>query len=338
MDKIKFAVVGVGHIGKRHATLINSLDAAELVAVADIDESLKPIVEEELKVPFYSSLEEMLKGEEFDVLNVCTPNGHHASQTLRGISFGKHVVCEKPMALNTVDSAKMIRVAEEAGKKIFCVMQNRYSPPSAWLKDLISSEKLGNIYQVQIGCYWNRDKRYYKKGHWHGTADLDGGTLFTQFSHFVDLMIWLFGPVMNVDAKLRNYNHEETIAFEDTGVFNFEFERGGIGSFNYSTSVYDKNMESSITILAEKGSVKVSGQYMDKVEYCHVKDYEMPELPPSNPPNDYGAYKGSAANHIYVIQNVVDTLNGKADVDTKPEEGLMVVDLIEQVYMNEVVK
>lgn len=339
MKEIRFAVVGCGHIGKRHATLIHKGEGSKLVAVADINPDLASTVKEEFDVPFYSSLEELLENEsDFDVINVCTPNGLHAEQSLAALEKGFHVVCEKPMALNSADCREMISLAKQVDKKIFCVMQNRYSPPSAWLKGLIDEGRFGEIYKIQIGCYWNRDTRYYKKGHWHGTKDLDGGTLFTQFSHFVDLMYWLFGDVSDVHSRISNFNHQSMIEFEDTGVFSFRLQSGGIGSFNYSTSVWDKNMESSIIIVGEKGSVKVCGQYMDKVEYCHIENYDMPELPPSNPPNDYGAYKGSAANHIYIIQNVVQTLNGKAEVDIKPEEGLIVVDLIERVYESAKVK
>ena len=159
-----------------------------------------------------------------------------------------------------------------------------------------------------------------------------GGTLFTQFSHFIDLLYWVFGDITDIKASFSSFNHQQLTEFEDSGVINFRFVKGGIGSINFSTSVWDKNLESSMTVIGSNGSVKVGGQYMDKVEYCHIKGYEMPELKPTNPPNDYGPYKGSAANHHYVIQNVVDVLNGKATITTNALEGLKVVDIIERIY------
>jgi predicted dehydrogenase len=185
---------------------------------------------------------------------------------------------------------------------------------------------------VKLDCFWNRDSRYYKKDGWHGDACLDGGTLFTQFSHFIDIMYWLFGDITNIRGNFADFNHKDLTDFEDTGFVIFDFIKGGLGSLNYSTAVWDTNLESSITIIGSKGTVKVAGQYMNEVVYCHVDGYEMPELAPSNPPNDYGLYKGSAQNHHYVIENVVDALNGSKTITTNVLEGLKVVDIIERIY------
>jgi predicted dehydrogenase len=218
-------------------------------------------------------------------------------------------------------------------------MQNRYSPPSVWLKEILEQGILGKIFMVQINCYWNRDDRYYKPDSktgkptsWHGTKDLDGGTLFTQFSHFIDLMYWYFGDVTNINAKLNDFAHQKSTDFEDSGFVSFDFVDGGMGSLNYSTAVWDKNLESSITIIAENGSVKVGGQYMNEVEYCHIKNYVMPILAESNPPNDYGPYKGSAANHHYIYENISNVVNGSESITTNALEGLKVVDIIERIY------
>jgi predicted dehydrogenase len=211
-------------------------------------------------------------------------------------------------------------------------MQNRYSPPSVWLKEIMDRKTLGEIYMVQLNCYWNRDDRYYKAGGWKGTQDLDGGTLFTQFSHWIDIMYWLFGDIANIQAKFADFNHKDSTAFEDSGFVSFDFVNGGMGCINYSTAVWDKNLESSLTIIGSKGSVKVGGQYMDQVEICNIKDYVMPELEPVNPANDYGAYKGSANNHSNVIENVVSTIKGTNKITTNALEGLKVVDIIERIY------
>lgn len=333
--EITFTVCGFGRIGKRHAKIINEYDGARLDAVIDTDPSQKESLEElELDVPFFESLDDFLKRytDKTDVINICTPNGLHAPLAVKALESSSHTVIEKPMALSRRQCEEVIEASDKSGKKVFVVKQNRYSPPSKWLKEVISEGRLGQIYLVEINCLWNRDERYYKKEDWHGTLELDGGTLFTQFSHFVDIMFWVFGDVKNIDARLRNFNHADMIEFEDTGLVNFEFVNGGEGSIHYSTSCWDKNMESSMTVIGEKGSLKIGGQYMDEIEFCHIEDYEMPELEPTNPPNDYGPFKGSAANHHYVIENVVDTLNGKTEIKTVAEEGMQVVDIIERVY------
>jgi len=258
----------------------------------------------------------------------------HASLAIKAIEAGCNVVIEKPMALTLADAEQVVYTSLKYRKLVFCVMQNRYSPPSVWIKQMVDSGKLGKIYMVQLNCYWNRDERYYKAGGWHGNKQLDGGTLFTQFSHFIDIMYWLFGDICNIQARFADFNHKEITDFEDSGIVNFDFVNGGMGSLNYSTSVWNKNMESSILIVAENGSVKIGGQYMNEVEYCHIKDYEMPELAPTNPGNDYGPYKGSAQNHNFVIHNVVSVLSGTTteSITTNVLEGMKVVDIIQRIY------
>jgi UDP-N-acetyl-2-amino-2-deoxyglucuronate dehydrogenase len=332
MSKIKFTVIGAGHIGKRHAEMIRREEEAELVAMVDV-RSKEECGAQDFDVPFFSSVEELLNaGIEFDVANVCTPNGFHAEQSLKVLESKHHVVCEKPMALSKKDCEEVIFKSLQVSKHVFCVMQNRYSPPSAWIKNLIEEKVLGDIFIVQLNCYWNRDDRYYKADGWKGKQDLDGGTLFTQFSHFIDIMYWLFGDIKNIQGKFADFTHKDSTDFEDSGIVNFDFINGGMGCINYSTSVATKNLESSITIIGSKGSVKIGGQYMNEVEVCNIEGYEMPELAPTNPGNDYGAYKGSAANHNYVIQNVIDTLKGRNSATTNALEGLKVVDIIERIY------
>lgn len=331
--KIRYAIIGCGHIGKRHASMITRNDECELVAMADINTSLKAGIEAEFQIPFFESAEALLKSNlEYDVVCICSPNNMHAPQTLLALEHGHHIVVEKPMALSKADCEEIIFKSLQVGKLVFCVMQNRYSPPSAWLKEIVSKGILGKPYLVQVNCYWNRDERYYKPGNWKGSAETDGGTLYTQFSHFVDIMFWLFGDIKNINARFYDFNHEGLTEFEDSGLVTFDFVKGGAGCINFSTSVYDKNLESSITIIAEKGSVKVGGQYMNEVEVCHIKDYVMPNLDPVNEANDYGAYKGSAANHHYIFENVVATLKGRSIATTNAMEGFKVVEIIEKIY------
>jgi UDP-N-acetyl-2-amino-2-deoxyglucuronate dehydrogenase len=331
MNVIKFAVVGYGHIGKRHAEIIESNSEASLVAVIDTNKKLS--ANKLVDVPFFCDLNEFFQsGIHADVISIATPNALHAPLALQCLSAQKHVVIEKPIACTKVDAEKIIYKALHLQKCVFAVMQNRYSPPSVWIKDILESGRLGKIFIVQLNCYWNRDQRYYTKETWHGTKALDGGTLFTQFSHFIDILYWLFGDVENIQSRLRSFNHQHLTEFEDSGLITFDIVNGGMGSLNFSTSVWDKNLESSITIIGENGSIKIGGQYMDKVEYCHIKGYTMPELESTNPANNYGNYTGSAANHGYVIQNVIDVIKSRSSITTNALEGLKVVDIIERMY------
>jgi UDP-N-acetyl-2-amino-2-deoxyglucuronate dehydrogenase len=332
MKKIKFAVVGCGHIGKRHAEMIIRHAEAELVALCDT-QAREKLGLENYNLPFFNQMEDLLKSDiEFDVVAIATPNGYHAEHALLALENKKHIVIEKPMALTKADCEKIIFKSLQVSRQVFCVMQNRYSPPSAWIKNVVDEGILGNIFMVQINCYWNRDERYYKKEGWKGKLAIDGGTLFTQFSHFIDIMYWLFGDIKDIQAKFNDFAHKDSTDFEDSGLVNFNFLNGGMGCINYSTAVWDTNLESSLTIVAQNGSVKIGGQYMNEVEYCHIKDYTMPKLAASNPANDYGPYKGSAANHNYIYENVMDTLQHRNTITTNALEGLKVVEIIERIY------
>lgn len=340
MNKIKFAVIGCGHIGKRHASMILGNSDFELIAFCDIKPKEVLGLENFTEAKFFNSFEALIQsGIKIDAVSIASPNGYHQEQALLALENNWHVVLEKPMALTKAGCEQIIFKALQRHKQVFCVMQNRYSPPSVWLKEVLNSKILGKVFMVQINCYWNRDDRYYKPDAtsgkpttWHGSKELDGGTLFTQFSHFIDLMYWYFGDVTNINAKLNDFNHHKTTDFEDSGFVSFDFINGGMGSLNYSTSVWDKNLESSITIIAENGSIKVGGQYMNEVEYCHIKNYIMPVLAESNPPNDYGPYKGSAANHHYIYENISNVINGKESITTNALEGMKVVEIIESIY------
>jgi len=329
--KIKFAVIGCGHIGKRHAEMISRNSDTELVSLCDILPE-EQVGVEKFNAPYFTSVDDMFTHCEIDIVSVCTPNGLHAEHALKALEAKKHVVCEKPMALKKTDCEAIIFKALQMHKQVFCVMQNRYSPPAEWLKELIESKALGDIFMVQLDCYWNRDERYYKANGWKGKLNMDGGVLFTQFSHFIDMMYWLFGDIYDIKGQFNNFTHTKNTEFDDSGTVSFKFLKQGIGSLNFSTSVWDQNFESSMTIVAENGTVKLGGQYMDVVEYCHVKNMEKPTLAPTNPANDYGTYKGSAANHHYIIENVVNTLKNGSTASTNALEGMKVVEIIERIY------
>ncbi|MDR9416133.1 MAG: Gfo/Idh/MocA family oxidoreductase [Gracilimonas sp.] len=335
MNSIKFSVIGFGRIGKRHAKIIQEYKYSVLLSVTDVEkEQFKDLSKLGIDAIKYSSIDTFIEQDagKSDVVNICTPNGFHTDYAVKLLNAGYHVVIEKPMGLTKEGCLEVIGAQEASGKRVFVVKQNRYSPPSVWMKKITDEKRIGEVLMVQVNCYWNRDDRYYGNTTWKGTKDLDGGALYTQFSHFVDLMFWVFGDIKNPEAMVKNFTHPDLKDFDDSGFAQFEFVKGGMGSINYSTSCWDKNMESSITVIGTKGSFKVGGQYMNEVEYCHIEDYEMPLLEKTNPPNDYGPFKGSAANHHYVIENVVETLHGKSEATANAFEGMKVVNIIEQIY------
>lgn len=327
----RFLVVGAGRIGKRHIQIIKELQFVNLVGIVEP----KPDngLEAQLGVPVFSSIQNFIEaGLAADVAVIASPNGYHARQACQLLEQGLHVVIEKPMALKKTEAERVIHTALQYSRQVFVVMQNRYSPPSLWLHKMLVENRLGKIFQVQINCFWNRDERYYLPGAWHGTLALDGGVLYTQFSHFIDMMYWLFGDIQTISGSAIVFKNGELTEFEDSGLVHFDFLQGGHGSLNFSTAVWDANFESSITIIGEKGTIKVAGQYMNEVVYCHVDGYSFEPLPPSSPPNDYGAFKGSAANHALVYKNVLDVLQGRASITTNALEGLKVVEIIERIY------
>jgi predicted dehydrogenase len=200
------------------------------------------------------------------------------------------------------------------------------------LKSLIDKQLLGEIFMVAVDCYWNRNNEYYFNSNWKGKKSLDGGTLYNQFSHFIDLFYYLFGDIENIQGMIKNVNHKGLIEFEDSGVFTFNFKSGALGSMNFTTAAFEKNMEGSITVFAENASIKLGGQYLNKIDYQRTRGFDITNLPESGPSNVYGYYQGSMSNHDKVIANVVDTLNGKSAAMTSAEDGLKVVDIIERMY------
>jgi len=331
MRAVNFVVVGCGRIGHRHASILQTLPNARLAAIVENEADKHEHLTNEFGVPVFSSIEKFAQHPiEIDVANICTPNGLHALHTTQALNLNYHVLCEKPLGIKSEECEKLIAQSRQKDKQVFCVMQNRYSPPSVWLKDTIPL--LGNIYQIYINCFWNRNEDYYKESIWKGSLDLDGGPLYTQFSHFVDTLLWLFGDVQLMKASFTKHKLHGITQFEDTGSFSFKLKQGGEGQFNYTTAAYAQNLESSITIISEKGNIQVGGQYMEKVLFCNIEDYDFKSLPKAKAPNQYGSYTGSAANHQNVFENVIAYLNNIPAKITTVEEGLQVVKLIEKVY------
>ncbi|MBM3418956.1 MAG: Gfo/Idh/MocA family oxidoreductase [Bacteroidetes bacterium] len=332
MREIKFAIIGCGRIAQRHAEHISNNGI--LKAVCDIDFAKALELGEKYSASSYNSIDELLaKEKDLDIISVCSPNGMHAEHSIKSLNAGFHVLCEKPMAINVYDCGEMIKAAERNNKRLFAIKQNRFNPPVAAVKSAIDEGKLGKIYSIQLSCFWNRNEDYYKNS-WKGTKDLDGGTLYTQFSHFIDLLYWIVGDVKRAHAITGNFAHQNIIEFEDTGVVALEFYNGTIGTINYTVNSFGKNMEGSLTIFGEKGTVKIGGQYLNELEYQNIQDFEFKDLPIGNTANNYGQYQGSMSNHDKVYENVVDVLINGGAISTNSFEGLKTVEIIDKIYQS----
>lgn len=328
--KVRFGIIGYGAIGPRHKEKIEAIAEAELVAVCDTEkQKLTSFNGNGVKV--FQDYKEMLELKELDVVSICTPNYLHAEMTTLALKKGKHVLCEKPMALTSRECKLMVHTALRENKKLFIVKQNRYNPPVIVVKDLIEQKKIGKIFYIVANCFWNRNNGYYKDSTWKGKKKKDGGALFTQFSHFIDLILFFGGNVESVYTVANNFNHPE-IEIEDTGTVTLRFNDGVIGTVNYTNNAYKKNMEGSITIFAEKGTIKIGGQYLNELEYQMIEDIEIKDLEISAKPNEYGTYQGTMSNHDKVYENVVDSLTNGGKVAVSGIEGMWTTEVIEAAY------
>lgn len=304
-----------------------------LLACCDINNQKAIDFALKFNIKYYFSIDEMLLNELLiDLVSVCTPNGLHAIHSLTALSFNKHVVCEKPMALNVVDCQMMIDLAIRNNRKLFMVMQNRFNPPVLELKNIIDNKLLGAISNVHLSCFWSRKDDYYTKSNWKGTKDLDGGILYTQFSHFLDILLWLFGEIRNVNATVGNFFHKALIDIEDSGIISLCFQNNILCTINYSVNAYEKNFEGSLTVIGQYGTIKIGGQYLNTIEYCKINNYLQPSIDSGNIENNYGEYTGSMSNHNLVYKNVMDVLLNDGDIATTGNEGMKTVKLIQNIY------
>lgn len=321
----------MGFMGQKHAKILQNHPNFELFAICDLDPE-KLSLYNCIKTPNPKELCELA----LDLIVVATPNYLHPEHTLLALKAGKNVICEKPLAILQDEALLMIQTAQYYQKHLFCMLQNRLNPLIIWLKNIIQLNLLGSIYLVQVNCFWNRDHRYYQNSTWKGKLLKDGGPLFTQFSHFTDILFALWGgPYKNIhQASFFNKKHIPYIEFEDTGCLLFSIQPDVLVQFNYTIACFEKNLESSITIIGERGSIQIGGQYMNELKACEIHD-PLPEPPPifSIPPNHYPTgYQGSAANHEAVYQNIFQVLNNHHLPFANILEAFYSVQLIEEIY------
>ncbi|MEO5364944.1 MAG: Gfo/Idh/MocA family oxidoreductase [Magnetococcus sp. WYHC-3] len=328
---LNIALIGCGRIGGRHVGHITSM--ARLAAVCDVVPERAEAIGRAQGVPWYADTASLFREQagSIDVAAVCTPNGWHARNAIEAFKAGCHVLVEKPMAITVAECGEMIKAGERASRRLFVVKQNRYNPPVEALKKLLDAGTLGRVYSVHLNCFWNRNAQYYQDS-WKGTRAMDGGCLYTQFSHFIDLLYWLVGDVKEARAFTDNFCHQDTVEFEDAGVVALRFHNGTLGSVNFTINSHGKNMEGSLTLFCEHGTVKIGGQYLNELEYQNIRDHVIQGLAEGRPPNQYGHYVGSMSNHDMVYRNLIDTLTGHAVIGTAGYEGLKTVEIIDKIY------
>jgi len=334
MDKqIGFAIIGCGYVAQRHAKHINNCAEATLIGVYDINKDKTNQFAQQFNTNSFASPTNLLANPQIDIVSVCTPNGHHHIATIQALNAGKHVLVEKPMSIKKAWCEQMINTALAKSKQLFVVKQNRFNPPVQAVKQLLNNNKLGNIFSVSVNCFWNRNAQYYQQSQWRGTKAQDGGTLYTQFSHFIDIIYYLFGDVEIENGIVKNLNHQNLIEFEDTGQVIFKLkEHNALGNLSYTTAAYQQNMEGSITIFAENATIKIGGQYLNTIDYQCTNGFDIENIETSNQANNYGFYQGSMSNHNQVINNVVGALKGREPIMTNAYQGLKVVEIIENIY------
>lgn len=329
---MRFAIIGLGNIGKRHVQALNDIAEANLVAICDINESKKSIVCDNCEnVEFYTDYLALLTESNIDIVCIASPHGLHAKMAIDCMRAGKHVIVEKPMALTIEDCVEMNRVSIETKRKLFVVKQNRFNIPILATTKALDEQRLGKIYMVQCNVFWNRNEEYYSGSDWRGRKKLEGGALHTQVSHFIDLLIWWFGDVKQAKTIIDTLHHQ--IEIEDVGVSSLRFESGVIGSLAWTTNVYNKNFEGSITIIAEKGTIKIGGKYLNNIDFWDVQSYPMPINGEVNDGvNDYGTYFGSSSNHDTLFNEIISHFTKKRKGVVEGVEGQRTVKATELIY------
>lgn len=327
--QMRFALIGCGSIASRHAAQMRKW--GRIVAVCDIlPERMDIFVKQDGCNAYLTANQLFEKENNLDLVSICTPNHMHAENSIMALHHGVHVLCEKPLALYTVDGIKMIQTAVTNNRSLFVVKQNRYNPPIIALKEAIDSGRLGRIHSFQINCFWNRPAAYYMDN-WRGKRDTDGGILYTQFSHFIDVMQWMLGDVKTIHAITQNYMHPDN-DIEDAGVIALEMQSGAIGTLNFNVIAFQQNMEGSFTVFGEKGTVKIGGQYLNTLEYQMMEGEPLTVETNNHSSNDYGFYRGSMSNHDRVYADVVHTLQGDECGVAEGDDGLKTISIIERIY------
>lgn len=328
--KIRIAIVGCGRISKNHfSSLEKHADDIELIAVCDTNSEILNRHAEQYSVTGYENLEEMLKYEEIDLVAICTPSGIHADQAVIAARYSVNVMTEKPMATRWQDGIRMVHTCDEAGVRLFVVKQNRRNSTLQLLKRAVEEKRFGKIHMVHLNVFWTRPQEYYDQAKWRGTWEFDGGAFMNQASHYVDLLDWLIGPVDKVQAMMST---TRDIEVEDTGVMNIRWRNGVLGSMSVTMLTYPKNLEGSITILGENGTVRIGGVAVNDIQHWEFDkpcDYDE-QVKAAN----YETTSVYGFGHPLYYKNVVDVMRGEAESETDGREGLKSLEILIAAYLS----
>jgi len=325
----KIALVGCGRIAEKHIEAIQKhSDRLILTDICDVNSEALEQTVKKTGAKGYNSLTELLKHSDADIVSICTPSGLHPVQVMQVAKAGKHVLTEKPMATRWEDGLNMVTACENAGVHLFVVKQNRRNTTLQSLKKAIDQGRFGRIYMVSVNVFWTRPQDYYDKSSWRGTWEYDGGCLMNQASHYVDLLHWLVGPVASIQAMAGTL--ARNIEVEDTAVLNIHWRSGALGSMNVTMLTYPKNLEGSITILGEKGTVRVGGVAVNEIQKWEFADSrpEDKEILEAN----YATASVYGLGHPLYYDNVINVLNGEAEPEVDGREGLKSLELLIAAY------
>jgi UDP-N-acetyl-2-amino-2-deoxyglucuronate dehydrogenase len=329
--KVRFALIGCGRISNNHFNAIEEhKENCELVAVCDLNQSNLDNMTKKIQLKTYTNLTKMLEDGGFDAVIITTPSGLHPIQTQICASYGYHVITEKPMATKYNDAVKMIEACDNAGVRLFVVKQNRNNATIKLLKDAIDSGRFGRIYSVQCNVFWTRPQEYYDSAKWRGTWEFDGGAFMNQASHYVDLLEWLIGPVESVQSYTATL--ARNIEVEDSGVVAIRWRNGALGTMNVSMLTYPKNFEGSITVIGEKGTVRIGGVAVNKIEHWEFLDSN--ESDKSILDANYETISVYGFGHSLYYENVIKALKGEADAQIDGREGLKSLELLIAIYLS----
>lgn len=330
-QRIRVAVVGCGRIAERHFESIElHKNEMELVAICDTNKDALRKASLGGNIKSYDSLDKMLLQDNIDIVSVCTPSGLHPMQVIDIARSGRHVITEKPMATKWADGLQMVKECDKAGVFLFVVKQNRKNATLQLLKKTIEKGRFGRIHMVQLNVFWNRPQEYYDSSSWRGTWEFDGGAFMNQASHYVDLLDWLIGPVEKVHAMTGTLSRN--IEVEDSGVLNIKWRSGALGSMSVSMLTYPKNYEGSITIMGEKGTVRLGGVAVNEIEHW---EFEEPDADDDSIKDaSYQTTSVYGFGHPHYYKNVIDVLRGEADPETDGREGLKSLEILIAAYLS----
>ncbi len=331
--KIRIGIVGCGKIAEKHFNALTQLkDQFEIVGICDNDPEILQKITSQHQISGFNDLNSLLiQKPELDIVTLCSPSGFHAQQTIQIANTRKHIITEKPMATRWMDGIEMVKACDHAKVKLFVVKQNRYQPALQLLKKALEANRFGRIYLANLNVFWTRPQTYYDQAKWRGTWEFDGGAFMNQASHYVDLLYWLLGPVQSINAMMATLSIN--MEAEDTGILNIKWRSGALGSMNVTMLTYPKNLEASLTILGEKGSVKIGGLSANQIDHwefldSHEQDEEVKQMISNvsqQPFND---------GHKLYYENVAKTLRGEAQADIDGREGLRSLEILVASYLS----